>query len=171
MSDLSIRDADARDFTAIVALNDAEVSHTSPMDEDRLAHLHALAYHHRVADIGGRVAAFLLAMQQGCGYRNDNFEWFSSRIDSFLYVDRIVVDARDRGSRLGTLLYEDLFDHARRIGVGAVVCEYNLVPPNEPSRRFHDAFGFHEAGRQWSPDGAKQVSMQVATVDRVASQR
>jgi uncharacterized protein len=164
MSGVSIRNADARDFAAIVVLNETEVSHTSPMDASRLADLHALAGYHKVACIDSRVAAFLLAMPQRCGYRNDNFEWFSARLDTFLYVDRIVVDRSCRGSHLGTLLYEDLFDHARRIGIATIACEYNIVPPNEPSRRFHDAFGFSEVGRQWLGDGAKQVSMQVARI-------
>lgn len=44
----------------------------------------------------------------------------------------------------------------------AIVCEYNIVPPNEPSRIFHDKFGFHEVGSQWLGKGSKQVSLQVA---------
>jgi hypothetical protein len=45
-----------------------------------------------------------------------------------------------------------------------VTCEYNLVPANEPSRRFHDKFGFREMGTQWLANGAKQVSLQAAEV-------
>ena len=164
VSTVAIRDACTDDFPAIVALNAAEVMHTSPMDAVRLAGLHALASHHRVASVDGRVAAFVLAMRHDCAYRNDNFEWFSARFGAFVYVDRIVVGNAYRGLRLGTRLYADLFDEARRYGVGTIACEYNIVPPNEPSRRFHDAFGFREAGRQWLGNATKQVSMQVATV-------
>jgi predicted GNAT superfamily acetyltransferase len=164
MADISIRSAEQADFSAVVALNTAEVKHTSPMDEARLRHLDSIASYHKVATVGGEVAAFLLAMRNGCGYANENFEWFASRYATFLYVDRIVVGGGFHGLRLGTLLYNDLFDHARAHGIAIIACEYNLVPPNEPSRLFHDKFGFHQVGNQWLGNGAKQVSLQVAEI-------
>lgn len=164
MSAAAIRDAIATDFDAIVAVNAAEEQHTSPMDRARLEALHALAAWHRVATVEGSVAAFLLAMGEGCGYANANFEWFTAHGSDFLYVDRIVVGRRFQGLGLGTLLYRDLFAHARASGIARIACEYNIVPPNDPSRVFHDRFGFEEAGRQWLVSGTKQVSMQIAVV-------
>jgi predicted GNAT superfamily acetyltransferase len=162
MTDIAIRNAIAAHHSAIVALNLGEVSHTSPMDESRLAALDAVACHHRVATVDGRVAAFVLAMQHGCGYANENFNWFAARFDAFLYVDRIVVGAAHRGLGLGSRLYDDLFDFARSRDIPRIACEYNLVPPNEASRTFHERFGFREVGRQWLANGSKQVSLQVA---------
>jgi len=159
-----LRDAQAGDFAAVVALNAGEVRHTSAMDEARLRQLHGYACYHKVVEIDGVVGAFLLAMREGCGYVNANFEWFAVRYPSFLYVDRIVVGADHQGLQLGTLLYRDLFEFARDQGIPVVACEYNLVPPNEPSRIFHDKFGFQEVGSQWLEDGAKQVSLQVGPV-------
>lgn len=164
MTAIELRDARPADFAAVVALNASEVSHTSAMDEARLRQLHGYACYHKVVEIDGVVAAFLLAMREGCGYVNANFEWFAARYPSFLYVDRIVVGASHQGLRLGTLLYRDLFEFARTQGIPLVACEYNLVPPNEPSRIFHDKFGFQEVGSQWLEGGAKQVSLQVASV-------
>jgi predicted GNAT superfamily acetyltransferase len=162
MTGIAIRNAGAADFAAIVAINLDEVRQTSAMDAARLRQLDAIAGYHKVATVDGEVAAFLLAMERGCGYANENFEWFSARFEAFLYVDRIVVDERYRGLRLGTLLYRDLFAHALARGIATIACEYNLVPPNAPSRAFHDRFGFREAGRQWLDNGAKQVSLQLA---------
>lgn len=164
MTAIELRDARPADFAAVVALNASEVSHTSVMDETRLRQLHGYACYHKVVEIDGVVAAFLLAMREGCGYVNANFEWFAARYPSFLYVDRIVVGAGHQGLRLGTLLYRDLFEFARTQGIPVVACEYNLVPPNEPSRIFHDKFGFQEVGSRWLDGGAKQVSLQVAPV-------
>lgn len=162
MKEVALRDADEADFAAVVVLNAAEARHTSPMDEARLRHLDALASYHKVATVDGVVAAFLLVMKDGCGYANENFEWFAARYDAFLYVDRIVVGSDHQGLRLGTLLYQGMFDYARSNGIATIACEYNLVPPNEPSRIFHEKFGFHEVGSQWLGHGAKQVSLQVA---------
>ena len=159
-----IRDADEGDIAAIVALNEAEVRHTSPMDADRTRQLAPLSAYHRVATLEGRVVAFLLAMRAGAHYRNDNFGWFADRYPDFLYVDRIVVDASVQGHRLGSYLYADLFAFARESGIPRVTCEFNVVPPNEPSRLFHVRHGFVETGRQWLDDGRKQVSMQIAEI-------
>ena len=162
MADCLLRDAMAADFARIVALNAAEVQHTSAMDAARLAELQAMAAYHKVAMVDGEVAAFLLAFREDAPYRNDNHGWFVARYPRFLYVDRIVVGPRGAGLGLGSLLYRDLFETARADGVAIVCCEYNIEPPNEPSRRFHDKFGFREVGSQWLDGGKKRVSLQIA---------
>jgi uncharacterized protein len=157
-----IRPAAPMDFETICALNLAEVQHTSVMDITRLAELNAISCYHKVACLDGIVSAFLLAMCNGSPYKNDNFEWFSRRYARFIYVDRVVVSSAARGLSLGSLLYQDIFRHARSNAIPLVTCEYNIVPANEPSRLFHDKFGFKEQGTQWVANGTKQVSLQVA---------
>ena len=161
MKNMSIRDAAEGDFPAIVELNAHEVQHTSPMDLERLRYLDSISTCHKVATVDDEVAAFLLAMKDHCGYVNDNYEWFAARYPQFLYVDRIVVSSKFQGRRLGSKLYLDLFQQARTKQIQVVTCEYNIVPPNEPSRIFHGKFGFREIGTQWIANGAKQVSMQA----------
>lgn len=162
MPEIIIRQANALDFPNIIQLNDGEVQHTSVMDLKRLAELHALSNYHRVIVVDESVAGFILAMRESAAYANENFNFFTARYPSFLYVDRIVIDAQYAGLKLGTLLYKDLFDYARLNAVAVVTCEYNIEPPNEPSRRFHDKFGFQEIGTQWLDGGKKRVSLQVA---------
>jgi len=162
MKNLAIRDAVANDYETICALNLAEVQHTSPMDAARLATLANLSCYFKVACVDGTVSAFILAMSSGASYENDNFSWFARRYARFIYVDRVVVSAASRGLRLGSLLYEDLFLYARNNAIPLVTCEYNVIPPNEGSRLFHDRFGFEEQGTQWVADGTKRVSLQVA---------
>lgn len=162
MKNVAIRDAAADDYEAICALNLAEVQHTSPMDTVRLATLGGLSSYFRVACVDGTVSAFILAMCSGAPYENDNYSWFARQYARFVYVDRVVVSPAFRGLRLGSLLYEDLFRYARDNSIPLVTCEYNIVPPNEPSRLFHEKFGFKEQGIQWVANGTKRVSMQVA---------
>ena len=162
MTDLLLRDAAIHDFDRIIELNAAEVDKTSAMDAQRLQVLDGLASYHKVAAQEGKVVAFLLAMDDGAGYDNDNFRWFAARYPRFLYIDRIVVDAGHAGLGIGARLYRDLFEHARRSGAPIVVCEYNLDPPNPASRAFHDRLGFTEVGTRQFADGSKRVSMQMA---------
>jgi len=164
MADSLIRDAAEIDYPSIVELNDAEVRHTSPMDIGRLRELDQLASYHKVVVVEGKIAAFLLAMAENSSYKNENYEWFSFRYNKFLYVDRIVVGARFAGLGIGSKLYRDIFQYARSRNTPAITCEYNLVPPNEPSRLFHDKFGFSEVGSQWLANNTKKVSLQAARV-------
>ena len=162
---IEIRQANVEDFLVIVALNESEVMHTSPMSIERLVELDALAGYHRVALVNNQVAGFLLAMRNDNTYSNDNFEWFASRYHSFLYVDRIVIGKAFHGLKLGSLLYQDIFQYAKTHGITAITCEYNIIPANEPSRIFHDKFSFQEVGSQWLNNHSKLVSLQMATVE------
>lgn len=162
MIDVAIRNSVEADHGSIIALNDAQVQQTSPMDRDRLQLLAGLSSYNKVALVDGAVAAFLLAMQHGAEYHNENFNWFAARFSRFLYVDRIVVGSRFAGLGIGRALYNDLFSYARLHGLGHVVCEYNIEPPNLASKAFHDKFGFKELDTQWVAGGTKQVSLQAA---------
>jgi uncharacterized protein len=162
MGIIAIRDAAQADHDVILALNLGDVAQTSPMDSARLVSLDALSCYHRVACIDARVLGFLLAVRSDAPYENDNFAWFTRNYPSFVYVDRIVISKASRGLRLGSLLYEDLFSWARQDGIPLVTCEYNIVPANEPSRRFHEKLGFKEQATQWVATRTKQVSLQTA---------
>jgi hypothetical protein len=150
------------DFEAILKLNEAEVQQTSPMDLARLHSLVGMSAYCKVVTVQEHVAAFLIALREGAPYVNDNYSWFATRFPSFLYVDRIVVDSQFAGRGIGSKLYTSLFAFARTEGIGRIVCEYNVNPPNPASRRFHDKFGFIELGTQWVANGTKQVSLQAA---------
>jgi len=164
MTDIRMRDAGADDASAILALNDVAVQHTSAMDALRLKELQTMANCNWVITDDGAVVGFLLAMRERAGYANPNYDFFAARYPVFLYIDRIVIAPEHAGLKLGTRLYEALFEYARTQGVPMLTCEYNIEPPNEPSRRFHDRFGFSEIGTQALDSGNKWVSLQAAPV-------
>jgi len=158
-----LRDANAADFPAILALNQAHVSVLSPLDAPRLAALHACAALHRVVERQGRVAAFLLAFREGAGYDGANFQWFAQRYARFLYVDRIVVADDAQGQGIGALLYRDAIAAAARGRVPYLTCEIDIEPPNRVSQRFHGRLGFRAFGRR-RLDGGKTVGMQLLEI-------
>ena len=159
-----IRDVVDADFEAIVALNDGEVQQTSPMDVNRLRFLVALSSYCKVVTVENKVVAFLIALREGAPYENDNYRWFSERLSTFMYVDRIVVEAGFSGRGVGKKLYGNLFEFARSQRVATMTCEYNIEPPNPASQIFHDKFGFKELGTHWVANGTKRVSLQAAAV-------
>ena len=161
-----VRDAVPADFDAIVRLNRESEHFLSRMDLARLLVLRSQAAALRVADNGGAVAAFLLAFAPGCAYDSENYRWFDARFERFIYVDRVVVDAAQRGRGLGALLYEDVFALARQGGFERVVCEFDVEPPNPVSAKFHARFGFREVGSQQVSYARKRVSLQEALLAR-----
>ena len=164
MTLVDVRPATPADFPRIVELNAVEVQHTSAMDLDGLRALAQLSSYFTVVEADDCVAGFLLAMRETAAYLNDNYAWFATRFEKFIYVDRIVIDAEFAGLRLGSALYDDLFAYGRSQGITTVTCEYNIDPPNPASKRFHDRYGFREHGTQWVANGTKLVSLQAAEI-------
>ena len=160
-----IRDATASDFPAILALNAESVHFLSPLDDARLQRLHAQAAYHRVVEIDGEVAAFLLVLREGADYDSPNYLWFAQHYPQFLYVDRIVVDTRRQGQGLAARLYDDLLEFAAASGIAQLTCEFDLDPPNPASAKFHARYGFREVGKQWLGGGKKQVSLQARAIE------
>lgn len=156
-----LRNAEEPDLDSIVALN-AVVRHTNPIDKPRLASLHRLSSHHRVAEVDRRIVGFLLAMRERTPYGDEGYDWFAVRYPKFVYIDRVAVAPEFAGRKIGTGLYRDVFAYARTCGLGAVACEYSIDPPNPPCKVFHDRFGFQEVGVRRVAGAVKLVSMQVA---------
>lgn len=158
------RPAQPSDFPRVLELNAESVQYLSPLDRARLETLAAAAHAFRVVEHEGQVVAFLLVFRDGSTYDSENFQWFDTRYDRFLYVDRIVVSKQTHGVGLGTMLYRELFALAGVEGAPIVTCEIDLKPPNPASFAFHARHGFAEVGQQSIRDGLKVVSMQVAPV-------
>jgi hypothetical protein len=154
-----IRNARPTDFPSIAALNAGSERFLSPMNEARVERLHGWAAYHRVIQDDGQVAAFLLGFREGSAYDSPNYRWFSERYPSFVYIDRVVVAPEHRGKGLATFLYLDVFAFAVKSGIETVACEFDIDPPNEVSRRFHDKLGFLEVGSHSYNN--KRVSMQA----------
>ena len=158
-----LRDAVPGDHADLLRLNASSVAMLSPLDAPALAALRGECDVARVAVDAGHVRGFVLALREGRAYGSANYRCFLERYPRFLYVDRVVVEAEQRGRGIAQRLYADVFAHAAARGIPFVACEYDLEPFNPASARFHLAQGFVEVGRQRLA-GGKQVSMQVADV-------
>ena len=160
-----IRDASGHDFAQILHLNEESVHFLSPLSLPRLQALHAEADYHRVVELDGEIAGFLLAFREGAQYDSTNYRWFVNQYEQFLYIDRVVVSTKYQGRGIGNKLYDDIFAYARSHGSLRITCEFDIEPPNEGSRRFHQRYGFAEVGTQLTSDGKKQVSLQSASLE------
>ena len=162
---IEIRPACKLDFPFILQVNEENVEVLSPMDEKKLEYFQDCAELLYMALVDGTPAAFLIALREGIdSYGSENYRWFSKNYDNFLYIDRIVIDEPFRRIGLGKTLYELVFDHAKKTGVGFVTAEIDTEPYNEVSLGFHKAMGFREVGVQTIRGGTIKVSLQEAKV-------
>lgn len=151
-------------YADILRINQDNVEMLSPLDEKGLAELLQKAALARAAVTDGHVAAFVIALREGTDYQSVNYRWFGSRLDRFLYIDRIAVAQEYRGRGLGSQLYSEVLAFARSTGAATLAAEINVEPENRPSLAFHRSFGFAEVGRQTIDGGKKTVSMQTRTL-------
>jgi predicted GNAT superfamily acetyltransferase len=142
---MQMRALETGDWGEVLALNVASVRELSELDEPRLRYLTTLAHASLVVAEQGAVVAFALAMAPRTGYDSRNYRWFDSRFERFLYLDRIAVAESARRRAIGTQIYDAMEAAARPFE--RMVCDVNLVPPNEASLAFHANRGYRELGR------------------------
>ncbi len=149
------------DYARILELNEAALPHVNRIDIAELADLHAEALSISVVrpESSQEILAFVIVLGPGAAYASPNYRYFADRFDRFAYVDRVVVDDRQRGLGIGRKLYEELF--AAHRAAQRVTCEVNLTPPNPGSLAFHESLGFEKLGEQDTEGGAKRVALLV----------
>ena len=143
------------DFRRLLDLNNEFEAETSRLTDESLRELVGQACHASCVVPGP--SGMLIALDETAHYVNDNFSWFSSRFDRFVYVDRIIIAAAAQGRRLANRLYEELFEEARGSGQVRIVCEINSDPPNPKSDAFHARLGFEPIGEAVLADRGKTV--------------
>jgi predicted GNAT superfamily acetyltransferase len=150
-----IQPIDLNQIDRLLTLNNAHARELSWLDEARLRRIlrHAFA-----ARRIGNIDAFILALDHTADYDGENFLWFKSRYEKFVYVDRIVVAAAARGRGYAKLLYQNLFATASASGHTLIVCEVNADPPNPESDAFHQSLGFEQVGAATLRSGKKTVN-------------
>ena len=111
----------------------------------------------RTLKVENKIAGFLIALSPGKDYSSLNYKWFEKTYNSFMYVDRIVIDTNYHRNGLGTSFYNDLETFS--IGKSSrITCEVNIRPKNEGSMVFHENYGFEQVGTQTTEEGKKEVS-------------
>ncbi len=156
---IDLRPATPDDLRVVLPMNNAAVPAVGHLDAASLSVLAEQARWFTVAERGGELVAFLMGLHgPGLTYESLNYRAFCERYpQGFLYVDRVVVRADQRGQGLGGLLYQAFVDWGRLDGATVLAAEVNVRPRNDGSLRFHRRFGFRPIGEQDTDGGAKRV--------------
>ena len=161
-AEVIIRPAKLSDFERILQLNEEFVYYLNQMSAEQLSIYNAYAELNLIAEIDGKVEAFVLAFRENTDYDYITYVLFKERYEKFLYIDRIVVSDKCQGLGVGSMLYDKIMDHARNTGVSLVTAEVDSDPPNPVSLGFHEKFGFKNMGNVAIPGTDKLVALQVA---------
>ena len=160
-----IRPYEAKDEEAVLKLNEDSVSFLSPMNRTRFVRLKSVSRLILVAECDRKVVAFLMGFSDNADYDSVNYQWFSARLKSFFYIDRIVVNKKYRSLGIGRTFYSKIYDWASQEGMKWLVAEIDFEPPNETSLKFHNRQQFVEVAKQVAGNGKKTVSLQVKSVN------
>ncbi|WP_419190919.1 GNAT family N-acetyltransferase [Saltatorellus ferox] len=155
----SIRDYTPKDAAAVLALNQSNVPEVGTLDLPRLEKLIGQADWVPVVELGGEIVGFAILLVEGTDYASTNYGWFQDRHERFYYVDRIALGPGARGQGLGQTLYREAVRRASEAGRSVLCAEVNTIPPNEPSLRFHERFGFTETTRRCPYGDENEVAM------------
>ena len=155
------------DAEVVTQINNSEIPSVTVISSSELIELARQAFHFRVAEQAGKIAGFVLALDEKAVYASLNFQWFRERYPKFSYVDRIVVFSPYQNRGLGRLLYEDL-QKVAELRSPILSCEVNIRPPNPGSLNFHHQFSFREVGVQETEGGTKTVSLMIKELTRKA---
>jgi predicted GNAT superfamily acetyltransferase len=161
-SSVVVRPATVADHADVLALNNASTPHVNALGQEQFDWLAQNVDYFRVAEVGGSIAGFVMALRNGTTYWSGNYAWFSARYDQFLYLDRVVVSPTARRSGVGRALYADLtaFASARW---PRITLEVNVRPPNPGSIAFHEALGFRRVGaRQYDENEVAMFELPLA---------
>jgi GNAT superfamily N-acetyltransferase len=111
-----LRRLSAEDADRILDLNNEHAVETSLLDLFAAERLLAMCFYAKCAGAGER--GFLLALDQGAAYDNQNFRWFFDCFERFVYIDRIIIEKDARGQGFARFMYEDLFAEAKAVEDG-----------------------------------------------------
>ena len=156
--DFTISETTSDELPLIVKMNQEALPAVSSVNINDMNHFLTIVDYFRSLKIEEKLVGFLIALTPGKEYHSINYKWFEKRFDSFMYVDRIVIDPSYQGNGLGKAFYNDLVDFSNN-KTDRITCEVNIRPKNEGSMIFHEKYGFVQVGTQTTENGKKEVSL------------
>lgn len=123
----------------LLALNNKFSKETSTLTMEQLEEMANNAY----CAIGiAPDVALLIAFDETSEYQNPNFEYFKTKFDKFIYIDRIIVNRNFQGQGIASNFYEEMLELAKETEHKIICCEIKIDPINDASIAFHENFGF-----------------------------
>ena len=102
------------DLEFVLLLNQNSMPAVSSANIEMMQHFLIICDYFKVLKINDQISGFLNAILPGKDYQSENYKWFCDKYDSFIYVDRIVLNKTNQNKGYGTLFYNDLIRSIKR---------------------------------------------------------
>ncbi|MBJ13243.1 MAG: hypothetical protein CMG62_09270 [Candidatus Marinimicrobia bacterium] len=155
-----IDDVKRVDLEFVLSLNQNFLPAVGDSDLTEMNHFLKISTYFKIIKVEEKSIGFLIGLLPGKNYGSENYKWFSARYDSFIYVDRIVIDRKNQNKGFGKIFYDDLKD-TMKDKAGIIACEVNIRPYNKQSIDFHKNYGFEDVGTKNTENNKKTVSYMV----------
>ena len=151
-----IKTVDESDFDYIISLNQKTIPEVSSTDLKGMSYFLNNASYFKIIMENNHPVGFCIGLMPDEEYSSENYIWINKRYNSFVYVDRIIIDKHYRNKGIGSYFYNHLVK--KFFGkVENVICEVNIKPYNKQSINFHKKYGFIEIGQQLTENSNKRV--------------
>ena len=152
----NIISATKSDSDFVLSLNQDSIPSVSHLDLKKIDYFLQISSYFKIFKIDDNPVGFLIGLEPKKKYNSENYIWVNQRYSSFIYVDRIIIDAKYRSKGLGVYFYNHLLK-SMQVKVENILCEVNIRPYNKQSIKFHKKYGFDEIGKQDIEKGKKRV--------------
>ena len=149
----------------VLGLNKKNQEVLIPMNNKEIRFLCDKAELFDIAYVDDVPAGYIIALREGIQeYDYKSYNWFCENYSNFLYIDQIVIEGKFLNQGLGTYLYQNAFEHAKRTGVETVASA--ITEDNEVSLKFHERMGFKIVGEQLIRGGTTRIIQQVKNLSK-----
>ena len=142
-----IEQATKNDLKSILSLNQESMPAVSSSNLEMMKHFLIICDYFKICKINGEIIGFLNALLPSKDYKSEHYKWFNDRYESFIYVDRIILNKSYQNQGYGRVFYDDLINSIKNKPLD-IACEINTKPYNKQSIKFHKKYGFKEVGRK-----------------------
>ena len=150
-----IKNATKNDLDFVLSLNQQSLNAVSHSNFTQMNYFLDISSYFKILHLNDSPIGFLIGIEPNKKYKSENYRWINEKYQSFIYVDRIIIDSNYTNMGLGTYFY----NHLKNTFVGQfkyITCEVNLKPFNEQSLNFHKKYGFNVSGEQETEYGKKR---------------
>ncbi len=151
-----IKNATKNDLDFVLSLNQQSLNAVSHSNFIQMNHFLDISAYFKILYLNNSPIGFLIGIGPNKKYESENYRWINEKYQSFIYVDRIIIDSNYTNKGSGTYFY----NHLKNTFVGQfkyITCEVNLKPFNKQSLNFHKKYGFNVSGEQEAECGKKRV--------------
>ena len=114
---------------------------------ESLSRLFELSSTSLLVELEDEIIGFIICFRENSIYGSENYKFFNSKKDKFIYIDRVVIKSGFRRMGFGTHIYR-LLDEIASKDLLPICCEVNSFPKNDISLNFHTKSGFAEVGER-----------------------